>query len=91
MIKVMSKTTSLFEKFRETGKHGIVYGLGAIIEKAIAFILLPLYTTKFTTSEYGILGLVTITGAVLTTIFLIGINSGILRSYYDYKDEKDNE
>jgi len=84
----MAKTTSLFEKFKATGKHGIVYGIGAILEKALAFLLFPLYTTRLTTADYGILGLVTITGSVITTIFIIGMNYGLLRSYYDYKDEE---
>ncbi|MBN2072474.1 MAG: oligosaccharide flippase family protein [Actinobacteria bacterium] len=87
----MKESTSLFEKFRLTGKHGIVYGIGSIIEKAITFILLPLYTTRFTASDYGILGLVTVTGSILAAIFTIGMNYGLLRSYYDYRDEKDRK
>lgn len=84
----MEKKTSLFEKFKLTGKHGFVYGIGSIIEKAITFILLPLYTTRFTPSDYGILGLLTITGSIIATFFTIGMNYGLLRSYYDYKDEE---
>lgn len=87
----MKKNTSLFEKFKTTGKHGIVYGIGAIIEKAITFILLPLYTTRFTPADYGILGLVTISGSIMATTFMIGMNYGLLRSYYDYEDEDDRK
>ena len=88
MISFMKKNTSLFEKFKLTGKHGFIYGVGSIIEKAITFILLPLYTTRFTPTDYGILGLVILTGSVMATIFTIGMNYGLLRSYYDYKDER---
>ena len=84
----MAQDTSLFEKFKETGKHGIIYGVGSILEKALAFLLLPLYTTRFAASDYGILGLVTTTGTVLSIIFTIGMNVGLLRSYYDYDDEE---
>ena len=83
------KETSLFEKFKLTGKHGIIYGVGSVLQQAISFLLLPLYTTRFEASDYGILGLITVTGSVLTIFFTLGINYGLLRSYYDYKSEKD--
>jgi len=86
-----NKETSLFEKFKETGKHGLVYGLGSVLQQAVSFFLLPLYTTKFTTSSYGILGLITVTGSVLSVVFTLGINYGLLRSYYDYKDSENRK
>lgn len=87
----MVKETSLFEKFKETGKHGIIFGIGSILRTAISFVLLPLYTTRFSTSEYGTLGLITITGSVLVTIFTLGVNFGLFRSYYDYDNEEDRK
>lgn len=87
----MEKSTTLFEKFRETGKHGIIYGIGSILQKVISFALLPLYTTRFAASDYGILGLVTITGTVISMIFTVGLNVGLIRSYYDYKDEENRK
>lgn len=87
----MVKETSLFEKFKETAKHGIIFGVGTVLQKAITFILLPLYTTRFSASEYGTLGLITITGSVLVTIFALGMNFGLFRSYYDYENEEDRK
>ena len=86
-----SRETSLFEKFKETGKHGLIYGLGSVLQKTVGFFLLPLYTTKFTTSSYGILGLIVTTGSVLSVVFTLGINYGLLRSYYDYKDSENRK
>lgn len=80
--------TTLFEKFKETGQHGIVFGLGTILQSAIGFLLIPLYTTHLTTSDYGILGLILITGNILSAIFALGLGSGLFRSYYDYDDEE---
>jgi O-antigen/teichoic acid export membrane protein len=84
----MEKETSLFEKFKETGKHGIIFGIGGVLQKAIAFILLPVYTTRLAVSEYGSLGLLTTTGSILSVIFILGMNYGLFRLYFDYKDEK---
>jgi len=80
--------TSLFEKFKETAKHGIVFGIGAVLQKTISFILLPLYTTRFSVSEYGVLGLITITSSVIIIIFTLGVNFSLFRSYYDYDSEE---
>lgn len=87
----MVKETSLFEKFKETARHGIIFGVGTVLQKAITFILLPLYTTRFSASEYGTLGLITITGSVLVTICTLGVNFGLFRSYYDYENEEDRK
>ena len=85
----MTAETSLFAKFKETGKHGIIFGLGSTLHAAISFLLIPVYTTHLLTSEYGILGLITITGSILTTIFALGVNFGLFRSYYEYDDAEE--
>ena len=87
----MNKETSLFEKFKETGKHGIIFGIGGVLQKTIAFFLLPIYTTRLAAAEYGALGLLTTTGSILSTIFLMGINYGLFRSYFDYKDDENRK
>jgi O-antigen/teichoic acid export membrane protein len=84
----MKKETSLFEKFKETGKHGVIFGIGGVLQKTIAFILLPVYTTRLAAAEYGSLGLLITTGSIMSTIFILGINYGMFRSYFDYKDEE---
>lgn len=83
----MRTETSLFEKFKETGKHGIVFGTGATLQRLIAFVLIPIYTRHLTTSDYGLLGLISITGLVLLTISELGLSPALCRSYYDYNDE----
>lgn len=87
----MEKETSLFEKFKETGKHGIIFGIGGVLQKTIAFILLPIYTTRLAVSEYGSLGLLITVGSVMSMIFILGINYGLFRSYFEYKDEENRK
>jgi O-antigen/teichoic acid export membrane protein len=84
----MNRESTLFEKFKETGKHGLIYGLGSVIQQFASFFLLPLYTTRFSPSDYGILGLVTATESIIAVVFAFGINYGMLRSYYDYDDDE---
>jgi len=83
--------TSLFEKIKEIGQHGIVFGLGTLLQRAIGFVLIPLYTTHLTTSDYGVLGLITLTAAIIGSIFSLSLTGGLFRSYYDYDDEEDRK
>ena len=53
----MKKETSLFEKFKETGKHGIFFAIGGVLQKTIAFILLPVYIIHLAIVKYGSLDL----------------------------------
>lgn len=84
----MAKETSLFDKFKETGKHGIIFGIGSTLRSAIGFILIPIYTTHLTVSDYGVLGLILITSEILIAIFGLSFIAGLFRSYYDYDDEE---
>ncbi|MBI2830676.1 MAG: oligosaccharide flippase family protein [Chloroflexi bacterium] len=87
----MAQETSLFEKFKETGKHGIIYGLGTSFQYALSIILVPIYTRELTTADYGVLGLVMTTGSIFLGIFGLGITSGLIRSYYDYENENERK
>ncbi len=82
----MAKETTLFQKFSETAKHGIIFGLGYSLQTALGLVLLPFYTSHLSTTEYGELGVISTTAGVLTIIFTLGINLGLFRSYFDYKD-----
>ena len=58
----MIKETSVFNKLIETGKHGIIFGIGSSLTTALGFFLIPIYTTHFSAAEYGTFGLIVITG-----------------------------
>ena len=49
-------------------KNTALFALNTIGTKLIIFLLVPLYTKAFTTSEYGIVDLVTTIGAILVPI-----------------------
>jgi len=71
---------------RETFTHGLIYGIGQTLASAAGFLLIPLYTNYLNSAEYGVLTLLTTTATVLTAIFVLGLNSALFRSYYDYDD-----
>lgn len=78
----------LRDSLADTGKHYLVYGLGMAASKLASFVLIPLYTRVFPTAEYGIFTTLTITLMVISTASQLGVNSAVVRSYYDYADKQ---
>ena len=76
----------LFTKIKEAANHTIIYGFGSVLQAALGFILIPLYTRYYSTDIYGMLALITICGAVASAIFYLGIAGSLSRSYFDYED-----
>jgi len=70
--------------FKNLGTDTITYGLSSILQPAISFLLIPIYTNYFTPSEYGILSLLYILSTFLVVVFGLGLPQAALRSYYDY-------
>jgi len=83
----MDPDLSLFKKFKTVGKHGILYGTGSVARQLAAIVLIPLYTRVLTSADYGMLGLIIITGQIAGTVFALGLRSGLLRSFYDYTED----
>ncbi len=78
--------TTLYQKFHETIKHGLIYGFGSIIQRIAGVFLIPLYTACFSTSEYGVFGLLMATSQIFGVFILAGMSTAFMRSFYDYQD-----
>lgn len=74
---------------KNTGKHSIIYGLGNFVSKAIAFLLVPVYTRVLIPSEYGILSILNVAISIISLVLSMGMQTTIFRFYiYDYSDKK---
>tara|TARA_Y100001980_G_C14556582_1_gene348713 strand:+ start:1827 stop:3290 length:1464 start_codon:yes stop_codon:yes gene_type:complete len=71
-------------------QNSVVYGITDILLKGINFLLLPVYTIYLTTTDYGILAIVTSITALLTIIFRFGLSRSTVRFYFKYKDSRDD-
>ena len=67
------------------GRSG-VYLSGHFLQKAVSFLLIPVFTAHMTPADYGVIGTVTAYGGVLGTIISLGITGAVVRHYYDYKE-----
>ena len=78
----------LGRQLRRLGRHSAIYGIGGLVSRVIAVLLLPLYTHYLTPSDYGkietLLALTTVMGLVLRA----GITSAFFRFYFDVSDDE---
>lgn len=69
--------------------NSIIFAIGNLGSKLISIILVPLYTYYLTTSEYGMVDIVTITSNMLVPIFTLSIFDAVLRFVMDKNQQKD--
>ncbi len=69
----------MLENFKHTLKQTAIYSIGNVSTKIIGFILLPVYTAYLTTSQYGILAILEISGQILIGIFSFNLSTGMMR------------
>lgn len=72
------------EPFRmgELGRHSLIYGIGMVLSKAVAIVMMPIYTRLLTPSDYGVLALIQMTFEVVTIFAGSRIAYGIFHYYH---------
>ena len=78
------------KKYKNLGKNVLLFSMSSLIPKLLAFILIPIYTSKLSTVSYGKIELVTTTVSLLIPIITLNISDALLRFLLDKKyDNKD--
>jgi len=78
---------ALSGQLKRLGKHSAIYGLGGLVSRILAVLLLPLYTRYLSTSDYGQIETLIALVTVLTIVLRFGISSAFFRFYFDAKDD----
>ena len=78
----MSDTT-----FSQLGRNTMLYTLCSLLQRAVSFILLPVYTRYLTPADYGVLQLLDITVDITAILFVSGMTTGLQRYYFAAKDD----
>jgi O-antigen/teichoic acid export membrane protein len=68
-------------------KHSAVYGLGGLVSRILAVLLLPLYTRYLAPRDYGAVETLVALSAVLVTVLRLGLPSAFFRFYFDADGE----
>jgi O-antigen/teichoic acid export membrane protein len=73
-------------QLRRLAKHSAVYGVGGILSRFLAVLLLPLYTSYLGTEGFGKIETITALSTVLVIVLSAGISSAFFRFYFDSHD-----
>jgi len=73
-------------QIRRLARHSAIYGLGGILSRILAVLLLPLYTSYLGTAGFGKIEQITALTTVLVIVLSAGISSAFFRFYFDSKD-----
>jgi O-antigen/teichoic acid export membrane protein len=76
----------MLDQLKRLAKHSAIYGLGGVVSRILAVLLLPLYTAYLDTGDLGSVAIVVALSAVLVTILRGGISSAFFRFYFDSRD-----
>jgi len=68
--------------------HGGIYLLGNILQRAVSFIMLPIYTRYLTPADYGVLELISMVIDLVAILLGLRVSEAIFRFYHEYEDEK---
>ena len=84
--RLRSTLMALSGQLKRLGKHSAIYGLGGLVSRILAVLLLPLYTHYLSTSDYGQIETLIALVTVLTIVLQFGIGSAFFRFYFDADD-----
>jgi O-antigen/teichoic acid export membrane protein len=71
---------------RRLARHSAIYGIGGLVSRILATILLPLYTHYLPPGAFGEVEIITAATAVLAIALQLGIASAFFRFYFDAKE-----
>jgi O-antigen/teichoic acid export membrane protein len=79
---------ALGQQLRRLARHSAIYGLGGLVSRILAVLLLPLYTHYLKRADYGRIETITALSTVLVIVLRLGISSAFFRFYFDTKDDE---
>jgi O-antigen/teichoic acid export membrane protein len=78
---------TLGAQVKRLGKHTAIYGLGGLLSRILAVLLLPLYAKYLGPEGFGKIETVVALTTVLVIVLRLGISSAFFRFYFDTKDD----
>lgn len=72
---------------KKVTKNAGTYGIVQVLQGAIGFFLLPIYTRYLTPNDYGVVSIVTSVTGFLAVFYLFGLHGAVSKFYYEYVDD----
>jgi O-antigen/teichoic acid export membrane protein len=82
-------TKGIGSEIKLLSKHSGIYSLSNILNRFLAFLLLPLYLNYLTPADYAVKELLVYTMAFVGIVLEMGITAAVGRFYFDSEDQKE--
>ena len=76
---------------RELLKHSSIYAIGQILTRLVSVLLLPLYTNCLSPADYGVVGILDTTAAILALMIGGGMVAAVTRFHFERPTEEDHD
>ncbi len=77
-----ARPRSLASQLSELSRHSVIYGIGGLVSRFLAVLMLPLYTSYVSVGDYGRIELLMSVMAVAVVLIRGGANFGFIRFYF---------
>lgn len=74
---------------KRLGQGALLYTAANVLQQAVQFLLLPLYTRYLTPDDYGVVAVVTGLAKVCGIFIVWGLHGAVTRFYFEYRDNPD--
>jgi len=82
---------SSMKPLRDLLKHSSIYAIGQILTRMASVLLLPLYTNCLTPADYGVVGILDTTAAILALMIGGGMVTAVTRFHFERPSEEDHD
>jgi O-antigen/teichoic acid export membrane protein len=72
-------------------KNTLIFTVGEVLPKLLSFLLLPIYLSYFSPSDYGIIGYTNAITSFLPTLITLSLASFLLRAYFETNIDLDRK
>lgn len=75
------------KELKKTFGHAGIYAVGVILNRAVSFLMLPIYTRYLSPSDYGVMEILELTVDIVSIVTGMGILQGLFKFYYQVDSE----
>ncbi len=72
-------------------KHSSIYAIGQVLTRFASVLLLPLYTNCLSPADYGVVGILDTTAAILSLMIGGGLVTAVTRFHFERPSEEDHD
>jgi O-antigen/teichoic acid export membrane protein len=77
----------VLERVKSLFRNLVIYGLGDVATSVVSLLLLPIFTSYLTKSDYGVITMLLTIEAVTKIVFRWGVDTAFMRLYFDCADQ----